>query len=561
MFCRVNAYIEYGWSNELVDPDKPDLPDTQSDGECESLTFPTNGWVDIRSAYKSPNEVPEFNYSQIITYFVTRTVSDGLPVSDFKSSNVSADNLFKCGHVQNIQVNSTSELLLVKGDCLPEMRKDCVYKLIIHLGSDLNIISAQCGCPAGKGPTASCKHIGALCYALANFCTCGKLPDFITCTEKLQEWNRPRGKKVQPIPVEDFIDRKHEILGNYRQAPAQREYNPRPPRYHTPDVARVELLRRELLAINHDVVLLHLLCPPLGLIEHDHCYYSKSMPTEGIASQQSVNHVESDDLIQADEEIHEMQGSDELLLECLQVKLAMQLSQEEQIQIEIITREQSQSQEWHRSRMHRITGSRCGKILNQKKKTVPLLQSVLYAPKFIVNPKPIQWGKDNEQVACQMYTSHMRRNGHPDLCVHKCGFIIHSKLGWLGASPDGRVTDPSLQCVNGIVEFKCPYAYRDKKLQEACKDEHFYCGLNDNGTIFLKVMHQYYHQVQLQLFVGSDMFAWCDFCIYSTKGVLVQRIFPDLKWRTDNIPKLEEYYDNFMLPEIVFPQNKPPYIL
>ena len=138
--------------------------------------------------------------------------------------------------------------------------------------------------PAGKGPTASCKHIGALCYALANFCACGKLPDFITCTEKLQEWNRPHGRKVQPIPVEDFIDRKHKILGNYRQAPAQKEYDPRPHRYRTPDVACVKLLRRELLAINHDVVLLHLLCPLLGLTEHDHCYYSKSMPTEGIAS-------------------------------------------------------------------------------------------------------------------------------------------------------------------------------------------------------------------------------------------------------------------------------------
>ena len=74
------------------------------------------------------------------------------------------------------------------------------------------------------------------------------------------------------------------------------------------------------MAINHDVVLLHLLCPPLGLIEHDHCYYSKGMPAEGIASQQSINHMEGDDLIQADEEIHKMQGSDELLLECLQVR-------------------------------------------------------------------------------------------------------------------------------------------------------------------------------------------------------------------------------------------------
>ena len=59
----------------------------------------------------------------------------------------------------------------------------------------------------------------------------------------------------------------------------------------------------------------------------------------------------------------------------------------------------------------------CGKILNQKKKTIPLLQSVLYAPNFIVTPKPIQWGKDNEQVVCQMYTNHMRRNDQPDMCT------------------------------------------------------------------------------------------------------------------------------------------------
>ena len=90
-------------------------------------------------------------------------------------------------------------------------------------------------------------------------------------------------------------------MGNYRLVSAQKDYDPRPHRYHAPGVAHVELLRRDLMAINHDVVLLHLLCPPLSLIEHDHCYYSQSLPTEGIASQQNVNHVEGDDLIQADD--------------------------------------------------------------------------------------------------------------------------------------------------------------------------------------------------------------------------------------------------------------------
>ena len=102
-------------------------------------------------------------------------------------------------------------------------------------------------------------------------------------------------------------------------------------------------------------------------------------------------------MIQAEDEAHEMQESDKLLLECLQVKLALQVSQEEWTQIEIITREQSQCQEWHCFRMYRVTGSKCGKILNQKKQTIPLLQSVLYAPKFIMDLKPIQWGKNNEQ--------------------------------------------------------------------------------------------------------------------------------------------------------------------
>ena len=29
---------------------------------------------------------------------------------------------------------------------------------------------AECGCPAGKGPHGSCKHIALLAYALVDFC-------------------------------------------------------------------------------------------------------------------------------------------------------------------------------------------------------------------------------------------------------------------------------------------------------------------------------------------------------------------------------------------------------
>ena len=47
------------------------------------------------------------------------------------------------------------------------MRKDRVYLLKMALKSEGNdIIFAECGCPAGKGPRGSCKHIAALSYAI-----------------------------------------------------------------------------------------------------------------------------------------------------------------------------------------------------------------------------------------------------------------------------------------------------------------------------------------------------------------------------------------------------------
>ena len=35
-------------------------------------------------------------------------------------------------------------------------------------------------------------------------------------------------------------------------------------------------------------------------------------------------------------------------------------------------------------------------------------------------------------------------------------------MGWLAASPDAKVVDPSFQPPNGIAEFKCPFSKRDK---------------------------------------------------------------------------------------------------
>ena len=135
-----------------------------------------------------------------MTYFVSRTVADKLPAADFKAINKSAESLFHCGHVQAIQVCSTDDYLFVRANCIPEMRKDRVYHVRMALSEDgYNVSHAACGCPAGIGPLGSCKHIGAMTYALADFSKLGALPEFLTCTECQQQWNHPRGCHVPPF--------------------------------------------------------------------------------------------------------------------------------------------------------------------------------------------------------------------------------------------------------------------------------------------------------------------------------------------------------------------------
>ena len=35
----------------------------------------------------------------------------------------------------------------------------------------------------------------------------------------------------------------------------------------------------------------------------------------------------------------------------------------------------------------------------------------------------------------------------------------------------------------------------------------------------------YFHQVQLRLYVGADLYGWCDFCVYTCKGMSIEQIY------------------------------------
>ena len=221
-------------------------------------------------------------------------------------------------------------------------------------------------------------------------------------------------------------------------------------------------------------------------------------------------------------------------------------------EIEHSTRCQSKVTRWHYLRARRITGSKCGKILGQQSATEPLLVSVLYSQHMDPKKFPLSF-IDKESLACHAYTQYMNANRHEGLTSQPCGFIVHPTMGWLGATLDAFVNDPTYDLSNGIAEFKCPYSVKNITPLEACQKPSFYCTMV-NEKLHLKRQHSYYHQVQLQLYFGMDMYHWCDFCVYTTKGIAVERISLDTDWCNINITKLQSYLDTHVLPEVVCPK-------
>ena len=182
----MQEYITHGWSTKIIDPDGRTKESTATSVKS-SFRVILSSEKEVFAGNTTCNQMLSFTNAQIINYFVIRNTVDGIPANDMKAINSSALNLFLCRHIQDIKV-CTDQHLAVQANCVPEMRKDLIYKLCLHLDTvSFNIISARCGCPAGKGPHASCKHIAALCYALEEFSHFRQLPDFLTCTDKLQK--------------------------------------------------------------------------------------------------------------------------------------------------------------------------------------------------------------------------------------------------------------------------------------------------------------------------------------------------------------------------------------
>ena len=169
-----------------------------------------------------------------------------------------------------------------------------------------------------------------------------------------------------------------------------------------------------------------------------------------------------------------------------------------------------------------------------------------------------EWGKKHEPTALQLYEQCKHASGDVGLYCCKSGFVISKEYPFLGASPDAVVHDPHSRDAFGLAEVKCPFPCRSVTPFEACSSPGFCSSLtsNSNGerTLQLRCSHIYFAQIQGQMAITERN--WCDFIIYTEKGINVERIrFDEHYWKQELLPKLTPFFDNCFAPEVVSPMH------
>ncbi len=341
----------------------------------------------------------------------------------------------------------------------------------------------------------------------------------LPCTSQPCRWKPPKKRKESTLRIADATFVKHDYAKpNKKKIRQVEDFDPRPESFQGASSRSLPDLLRKLKGEQLCVSLL-------------------------FDSQFQSDELSSDDI--------SIPGKSTLKDTILQFKETLKITSEKSREIEQDTRDQRKSDLWFSVRRYRITSSLFGAVLSRKADTPPdSLVLRIIQPKSLSTPA-INYGIENEKHALE-YIKYQHSLGKTDLVVAPSGVIVNPSYSFLGASPDGAVYDPSnVNEPYGFLEIKCPYSCRNVTPMDACSNREFYCTVS-GGKMLLKETHSYYAQVQGQMGIGER--PWCDFVVFTSKGISVQHILFNQEYWTDKLlPKLCHFYDNCVAPELVSP--------
>ena len=466
------------------------------------------GWsTDLR-------QLPELNFIQLYDYLVVSTrkyrhiVLKGINYKKLKSYQ-----FFFEGNVKRLESKTHEDKTYVKASVLPSMKKT-PYRVVVEFRPQCDVSRAACTCPVGLGSQGKgkCNHIGGVLFTLEDFTRRGlqKHPEALSCTSRLSVWVVPRNQSVSAKPLDQILIRKIRFGKNIRLKPKIIKFDPRPPQQRNRDEGRFKTLSESLQN-----------CLPSCsfFLFHDIKSNCSEVPTlqETEEKQESVAFTDSYDIATNRFENMIDEHVSSLTITLVEIQ-----------ETERLTRGQAKNNLWFEKRRTVLTASNFGNAAKTRVEPSNKLKAILYSN---LTTEAVQCGIESEQKAVNLFIREMRRHGIA-VSVEEPGLSLSKDEPYLGASLDRVVTMIDTDKKWGM-EIKSPFSKAGMTVDEACKEKNLCLEKLADGSVQLKRNHNYFCQVQGQLYCSIIPLEGRIFVVYFGENMplLIEKIhFQNSKW-------------------------------
>lgn len=485
--------------------------------------------------------LPPIESTDLLSYLVLET--SYYTKEQFKAfKSLEAFNQMVSGFVTSVQGLMVSGKFVVKAKVRHSQRmNDPLVEIWLIADKEGTILSSHClGCKAGLAE--SCSHVASVLFYIEAW---NRIHGKLACTQVKCSWLLPTYvNEVQYARVKDIDFRSakklkenlDEKINSMSENTTTFERDGMTPNRSS---VKVSASREEMSALFEKLNQCQIKPVILSVVE--------DYADQFVAKSRTVPVVS--DLFQTENLDLDYPA---LLRKCASLKL--DISAEEISRVEMDTRSQAKGAGFFRHRAGRIGASVSGSAFNCNLAQPPqsLIKTICYPHLFKINTKATQHGCKHEEDAIKAYESEMKRT-HVNFQLTRCGLFINEQYPFLHATPDFLTSCDC--CGFGCGEVKCPICIGEDCDFDKYVSEKSSCLEKVNGQFQLKRHHNYYYQVQQQLFTVRDR-NFCDFVVCGidkekNAHIVKERIYPDLKhWQTV-LPKLELFWRICILPEIL----------
>ena len=510
--------------------------------------------------------LPHFTFNSIVKYVRTSSGKNIKQSPDYMVMKPfeRGVNFFIEGYIHNVFAKHQVESgrFYLRALCYRSLRKSETphkIRLAISVKDPYDVLGSSCTCVAGA--LGFCNHAIGLMYLVSHYYM-GKvkvIPDDLVCTSLPQQWHKPRGKRISSEPLMDMVFKKPKLdvanTGSSSGISCSLYQAVKEP----PSNVEIESFISDLQQINTKFGLslfmelgTEVVPTKVGPATLSGYLSYQLAPTEGnfkvscnIDLSVGRNNNEIPITIYPRFPLYRVcplylitqyPREHQSFLDSLRV------SETEAATIENETLSQRNSDRLWTERKSRVKASKFGDVVSRRTVSSVFLKGLPENRNIGTGSNmtpPLKHGIEHEQKALERYCNYLKHSGH-SVKTFPSGFVVNPIFPFLGCSPDGKVIDETEETPYGIIEIKCPYKHRAVTPETACHgDNQFHLEMKDDFPV-LKKSQKYYYQVQGKM--GIPGAKWCDFVTYTFKGMVIERIYFDLNFFTENVVKIRTVF-------------------